>query len=234
MSDREPAGIARGSMFVSVQADADSPLADDAALVYLARACARAGAAGLRINSPSTIAAVRSAVDIPILGINKIGERTGVFITPDFASAAAAVRAGADLIAVDGTPRPRPDGSTLADLTARIHDELDVKVMADIDSLQSALHAENAGVDYVGTTLAGYTDAPSTLGPDLDLIHRIASGVGVPCIAEGRLHTPEHARAAFDAGAWAVVVGQAITSPEAIIRRFHAAITPGIDKREGL
>jgi N-acylglucosamine-6-phosphate 2-epimerase len=46
----------------------------------------------------------------------------------------------------------------------------------------------------------------------------------VPVVAEGRITTPGEARAALDAGAWAVVVGGAITRPQLITARFAAAL----------
>lgn len=224
MSLLHAAEIPRGSLFVSVQADGDSPLSANEALVYLARAAERGRAAGLRVDSPGTVAAIRAAVRLPILGINKTGARDGVFITPTFAAAEAVVAAGADIVAVDGTDRPRPGGETLAAMISRIHDELGVRVMADIDSVASGVFAAEAGADYLGTTLAGYTGGAVPEGPDIALIGDLVAAVETPVVAEGRLHTPAHARAALDAGAWAVVVGQAITSPEAILRRFHRAL----------
>jgi N-acylglucosamine-6-phosphate 2-epimerase len=99
-------------------------------------------------------------------------------------------------------------------------------VMADIDSEASALAAIEAGADVVSTTLSGYTEgSPKLDGPDLALVQRLASlGLPVPVIAEGRIHTPEQARAALDAGAWAVVVGGAITRPQQITERFARAL----------
>lgn len=216
--------IPRNALIVSVQADADSPLSDTEALVFLARAVQRGGAFGVRVDSPETISAVRAAIELPILGINKVGDRSGVFITPTFETARAAAAAGADIVALDGTDRPRPGGEQLSDIIARIHDELGVAVMADIDSVASGEFAAAAGADYLGTTLAGYTGGTIPSGPDLELVAELASRTDRPVIAEGRLHTPENVRSALDAGAWAVVVGQAITSPEAIIRRFRAVL----------
>ncbi|MFR2950728.1 MAG: N-acetylmannosamine-6-phosphate 2-epimerase, partial [Collinsella intestinalis] len=43
-------------------------------------------------------------------------------------------------------------------------------------------------------------------------------------ICEGHVHTPAEARAAIDAGAWAVVVGTAITHPTSLTSWFKAAI----------
>ena len=60
-------------------------------------------------------------------------------------------------------------------------------------------------------------------GPDLDLVARLVAAVDCPVIAEGRLVTPQDARAALDAGAYAVVVGTAITNPAAITGRFAEA-----------
>ena len=57
------------------------------------------------------------------------------------------------------------------------------------------------------------------------MLERIAAaGLGKPLIAEGRIHTPEQARQALDAGAFAVVVGTAITHPATISGWFAAAL----------
>ncbi|CEY20289.1 N-acetylmannosamine-6-phosphate 2-epimerase [Streptococcus pneumoniae] len=42
----------------------------------------------------------------------------------------------------------------------------------------------------------------------------------VPVIAEGRISTPEQARKMLDLGAYAVVVGGAITRPLEIAKKF--------------
>lgn len=78
----------------------------------------------------------------------------------------------------------------------------------------------------VGTTLSGYTDArPKTAGPDLELIGELVARLdGVPVIAEGRIRTPDHVRAASAAGAPAVVVGTAITHPHTITTFFAQAV----------
>jgi N-acylglucosamine-6-phosphate 2-epimerase len=129
--------------------------------------------------------------------------------------------AGADIVAVDATLRPRPDGVDLASLAS----ELSVPVLADVDSLEAGLAAREAGAAAVATTLAGYTggSASASAGPDLELVAALASELDCPVFAEGRIATPDQARAAFDAGAFAVVVGTAITDPVALTRRFAAA-----------
>jgi N-acylglucosamine-6-phosphate 2-epimerase len=209
-----------GSLVVSCQAGAGNPLRDPAAMALMARAAVAGGAAAIRANGPDDVAAIRAAVDVPILGIHKLGDPAGVFITPDPDAAAAVVRAGADVVAIDGTLRPRPDGRTLRDHVAAIHEGLGVEVMADADSLASGVAAREAGADIVGTTLSGYTGGPVPDGPDVELVARLRAALDCPIVAEGRFWTPADVRAAFDAGAHAVVVGTAVTNPMAITRRL--------------
>jgi len=84
----------------------------------------------------------------------------------------------------------------------------------------------DAGVDIVSTTLAGYTgDRPKTDGPDLELLEQTVQAFpGVPVICEGRFPTPEPAAAAMKLGAFAVIVGTAITHPTSVTGWFKAAV----------
>jgi N-acylglucosamine-6-phosphate 2-epimerase len=211
------------SLIVSCQAGAESALYGPASMAAMAVEAARGGARGIRANGPADVAAIRAAVDLPVIGIHKLGDRGGVFITPSADAAGEVVTAGAAVVALDGTRRPRPDGGTLADQIAAIHDRYGVPVMADVDDFAAGVAARAAGADIVATTLSGYTGGPVPPGPDLDLVARLVAAVDCPVIAEGRLVTPEDARAALDAGAYAVVVGTAITNPAAITRRFAEA-----------
>ena len=78
-----------------------------------------------------------------------------------------------------------------------------------------------AGVDCLGTTLAGYTgDRSVTIGPDFALLAELVSGSEVPVIAEGRIRSPDDAAACLAAGAYAVVVGTAITHPTRITQTY--------------
>ena len=124
----------------------------------MARAAEAGGAAAIRANGAADVAAIRAVTSLPLIGLNKLGDPGGVYITPTFASAVGIVEAGADLVALDGTLRPRPDGALLADQIARIHDELGVPVLADVDTLEAGLAAREAGADLVATTLSGYTN----------------------------------------------------------------------------
>jgi N-acylglucosamine-6-phosphate 2-epimerase len=147
-----------------------------------------------------------------------------VFITPTVAAAAEVIRAGAALVALDGTRRARPDGSTLAAQISAIHGEFGVPVMADVDGYEAGVAAREAGADAVATTLSGYTGGTVPDGPDVDLVTRLASTLDCPIVAEGRYAAPAQVRAALDAGAYAVVVGTAITNPGAITRSFRQVV----------
>ncbi len=192
-------------------------------MAAMARAAAGGGAVGLRMNGPDDIRAARVVTNLPIIGLYKrpYGDCL-VVITPTFAEADAIARAGAGIVAMDATARPRPDGVTAAALIARIHADLGLPVLADIAGLDDALAAEAAGADAVATTLSGYVDpaAPPLEDPDLALVEVLARRLRVPVIAEGRIKTPEQVRAALDRGAFAVVVGTAITNPREITQWF--------------
>ena len=215
--------IPRRSLAVSCQARADNPLHGPAFMAAMAQAAEQGGALALRANGPADIAAIRAVSRLPIIGILKRWDvRFPVYITPDFASAEAIAAAGADIIALDATDRPR-DGEPLDRLIARIRDELGKPVFADCATLEDGVRAAALGASYIATTLSGYTpdtEARKALGPDIALIEALAKTVSVPIVAEGRFEQPEQLESAFTAGAHAVVVGTAITNPREITRRF--------------
>ena len=210
----------KGGLIVSCQALADEPLHGAEIMARMALAAQQGGAVGIRANSPVDIQAIRATVNLPLIGLYKDGNE-GVYITPTLAHAQAVATAGADIIALDATPRPRPDGSQLRDIIDAIHHQLHKLVMADISTFEEGVVAAEAGADLVSTTLSGYTAySPQQDGPDLDLVEKLAAELDIPLIAEGRLHSPEQAQQALTAGAFAVVVGGAITRPQQITARF--------------
>ncbi|HEY9646746.1 MAG TPA: putative N-acetylmannosamine-6-phosphate 2-epimerase, partial [Chroococcidiopsis sp.] len=178
------------------------------------------------IDSPAHVEAVRSLVSVPLIGLWK-RQYSGyeVYITPTFDDAAAIARAGADIIAIDATLRDRPKGETVKSLISRIHDELGKLVMADIDTLEAAVAAVDSGADVVGTTLLGYTaDTRHETPPGFDLLARLSHSLAVPVICEGGIASPQMAKQAIDLGAYAVVVGTAITGIDALVASYHSAL----------
>ena len=189
----------------------------------MAMAAVEGGAVGIRCQGLSDIAAIKGQVEVPVIGIWKDG-REGVYITPTLRHARCCASAGADIVAIDATGRPRPDGRTYADTVRALHDE-GIVVMADCGSFADAERAVEAGSDIISTTLSGYTgERKKTDGPDFDLLGRMVAAFGdaTPVLCEGRIHTPDQLTQVMAMGAWAAVVGTAITHPTSITRWFAA------------
>ncbi|GGF04542.1 N-acetylmannosamine-6-phosphate 2-epimerase [Mycetocola zhadangensis] len=213
-----------GGLIVSCQAYPGEPMRDPRTMAQIARAAVIGGAVAVRLQGIEDIRAA-AGLDVPIVGLWKDGD-ADVFITPTLDHARAVADAGADVVAIDGTRRPRPDGLTLAATVAGLRDTHPrALIMADCGSLDDAIASEEAGVDFLGTTLSGYSgEREKTVGPDIELIQQIAKRCTLPVIAEGRIHSPAHAASARQAGAHAVCVGTAITHPSTITGWFVSAL----------
>jgi N-acylglucosamine-6-phosphate 2-epimerase len=213
-----------GRLIVSCQAYPGEPMRDPRTMAQVAAAVVAGGAAAVRAQGLADVRAVLDAVDVPVVGLWKDG-KDGPFITPTLNHALAVAEAGAQVVAVDGTRRPRPDGRTLAQTLTEFRRRSDALVMADCGSLEDALAAEDAGADLLGTTLAGYTgERPQTRGPDLELVEQMVVRCSRPVVVEGRVHTPAQATEALRRGAFAVCVGTAITHPTSITGWFRDAV----------
>lgn len=220
--------LERGSLIVSCQARADNPLHGPVFMGAMALAARDGGARAIRANGPEDVRAVKAA-GLPVVGIHKVFSEDGpVYITPTIAAAETLAEAGADIIALDCTPRPR-HGDVPEAMIAHVRDRLGLETFADISTVEEGVAAAAMGATYVATTLSGYTSYTEGRGPgpDLDLIRALAARIDRPVVAEGRFNTPELARAAIDAGAYAVVVGTMITNPREITRVFARAVAGG-------
>ena len=213
-------------LIVSCQAPINSPLHHREVIAAMAEAAINGGAVGVRIDTPDHIRAVRKRITQPIIGLWK-QQIPGfeVYITPRFEDAEAIARAGADIIAIDATLRKRPHGETVESLIAKIHDQLKLPVMADIDTLEAAKIAAVAGADIVGTTLYGYTKETENLSPPgLELLEKMVENLEAPAICEGGIASPDMAKKALELGAYAVVVGTDITGIDNKIRAYQLGI----------
>ena len=208
----------RNSIVVSCQAEPGLPLDAPLHIAALARSVILGGATGVRIQGRDNIAAVRTATDLPLIGLIKAQRQgTNVYITPTLGDVEAVASAGADIVAFDATSRPRPNSVEALCSAARRAGCLS---MADISSASEGVGAMEAGADIVSTTMSGYTPySRQQRTPDFELMAELAR-LGVPFAAEGRIWTGKEARRCLDLGAAFVVVGSAITRPDAIIRRF--------------
>lgn len=229
MKNMEKLEKLRGKLIVSCQALPSEPLysAEDPIMGRMAYAAAEGGAGGIRANTVVDILDIRRHVDLPIIGIIKRefpGEK--VFITPTMEEIDALAAIGCDVIAADATCRRRPDGRMLdaffAECRRKYPDQL---FMADCSTYEEGMTAAELGFDVVSTTLAGYTEyTKGTPLPDLDMARRLVRDSGCRVIVEGGIWSPDQLAAAFEAGAFAAVVGTAITRPRDITRRFVAAL----------
>ncbi len=214
----------RDKLIVSCQAFDGSPFRHPDCMARFAQAAVEGGAAGIRANGPEDIRAIRQAVDVPIIGIWKAEQDDGkILITPSFEAAQKLVEAGATLVAVDCTFRGQRYGAL--DRLQHIKQELGVPVLADIATVEEAVQAAQAGADAVLSTMRGYTpETEHVRAFEPSFIAQLVPAVDVPVLAEGHIQRPEEVRAALDAGAYAIVVGSAITRPELITRTFVSAL----------
>lgn len=215
----------RGGLIVSCQAPQGSPLDDPHIIAAFALTAEQNGAAGVRINSAAHVAATRARVGVPVIGIEKVvSEESEVYITPTFDTASLLADSGASIVAMDATRRRRPRGERLEDLIGRVRQELQRPVMADVATFDEGLYAADCGAELVATTLCGYTaESRGAQLPALELLERLAARLEVPVICEGGVGSPQQARRAFDGGAFAVVVGTAITGVGQLVESFVAA-----------
>ena len=214
------------SLIVSCQAPIDSPLHHPQVIAAMAETAICQGAAGVRIDTPAHIQAVRERISAPIIGLWKQSlPNYEIYITPRFEAAQAIAAAGADLIAIDATLRSRPPGESVSEMINQIHQQLSKPVMADVDSLDAALQAVEAGADCVATTLYGYTSQTEKQSPPgFELLKEMVENIKIPVICEGGISTPEMAKQAIQLGADAVVVGTAITGIDSLVQKYQTAI----------
>ena len=217
----------KGRLIVSVQAYPGEPLRHPETMAQMAQACEEGGAAAIRCQGLADIAAIKGRVEVPVIGLWKEGHE-GVYITPTLRHAVACVNAGADVVAIDATDRPRPDGRTFEQTVRDLRAQCETLVMADCMTMEDIRRAVTCGCDLVSTTLSHNKPAIQTTmdeGPDIALLHQATLEFpDLPIICEGHVHTPADGAAAINAGAWAVVVGTGITHPTSLTKWFRAAI----------
>ncbi len=219
----------KGGLIVSCQALETEPLytKEGGVMPLMAKAAAMSGAVGIRANTVRDISQIKQVVDLPVIGIIKKGLPRHAHVHHrhhERSGRAGGLRCGYPGCA--GHCRHPPQRHDLPEFIKAIKEKYpDQLLMADCDNVENALACAAAGADFVGTTMRGYT--PETEGCDdidFDFVHTLATQCPAKVIAEGHIHYPEQAVKALEAGAFALVVGGAITRPAEITARFTGAI----------
>ena len=196
---------------------------------FMAKAAQEAGCRCIRTSSVRDVVGIKEKTGLPVIGlIKRVYEGYEGYITPTMKEVDELVAAKADIIALDCTMRARGDGMTINEFLKKIREKYPyILLMADVSTLEEGINAWKCGVNLVGTTLSGYTAySPKKDGPDYELVENLVKNVEIPVIAEGKIHYPEEAKKMLELGAYAVVVGGAITRPLEIAQRFYREIAP--------
>lgn len=219
----------KGKLIVSCQALPNEPLHSDYIMGRMALAAMQGGAKGIRANSKEDIKQIKAQVDLPIIGIVKRDyEDSEVYITPTMKEVDELMEVSPEIIALDATIALRPKKKTLDEFFAEIKEKYPNQLlMADCSTIEEALHADELGFDFIGTTMVGYTPWSKGLKieeNDFEILRTILSKVKNKVIAEGNINTPQKAKRVIELGAFSVVVGSIITRPQLITKAFADAL----------
>ena len=203
----------KGGLIVSCQALEYEPLHSSYIMQRMAVAAMQGGAVGIRANSVQDIVKIKEEVALPVIGIiKKDYPDSEIYITPTMDEVDALVESGVEIIAMDSTKRLRPGGVRLDTFFKAVKEKYPEQIFM-------------ADCSVIGTTLRRYTSYTKDVQiPDYEYLQKLVKDTGKIVIAEGGIWTPEQLEKVFEAGAFAAVVGTAITRPCEITKHFVSVI----------
>ena len=216
----------KGRLIVSCQALPDEPLHSPFIMGRMALAAKEGGAVAIRAQSSVDIVEIKKVTGLPVIGLVKRNYADSpIYITPTLKEVEELLTTDCEMIALDMTDRERPEGAKVQELINRIH-EAGRLVLADISTYEEGVTAAAQGADAISTTLSGYTPySPQLSGPDVELVRKLAGDLEIPVFAEGRINVPQEIKEVMAAGAYAPIVGSAITRPQLITAKFAKVLT---------
>ncbi len=221
--------VARG-VIVSCQLDSSEPLHTAQHCALFAQAAEAGGAVAIRGEGIQNLQEIRALTRLPLIGCVRGKYADGwVLVTPEANDVDRLARMGMDIVALDATMRVRPSGHDgirfLAEARKR---HPDLNLLADISTFEEGVRAADVGASALSTVLYGRTKETAeqtlSISPNLDLIYRLATTVGIPVLAEGFIWSTADASHAMESGAYGVIVGGAITRPRVITQLFVDAV----------
>ena len=219
----------KGKLIVSCQALPHEPLHSSFIMGRMALAAKMGGAYGIRANTKEDIQEIQSQVDLPIIGIVKRDyDDSCIYITPTMKEIEELMEVKPEIIAMDATISKRPGGKSLDEFFREVKERYPEQLfMADCSTVEEALHADELGFDFIGTTMVGYTEQSKgdrIEENDFEILRKIVAQVKNRVIAEGNINTPAKLKRVLELGAFCAVVGSAITRPQLITKSFANAI----------
>ena len=215
----------KGKLIVSCQALPEEPLHSSFIMGRMAVAAEEGGAKGIRANTKEDIREIQSKTNLPVIGIVKRDYKDcDVYITPTMREVDELMEVKPEIIAMDATISLRPGKITLDDFFKEVKKKYPEQLfMADCSTIEEAIHADQLGFDFIGTTMVGYTKQSKDdkiERNDFEILRKIINNVSHKVIAEGNINTPEQAKYVIELGAFSVVVGSIITRPQLITKSF--------------
>lgn len=217
-------------IIVSCQPVKDEPFYDVNFIYRMAQAALHGGSVGLRIEGLKNLKYIKNKnLNCPIIGLikskNHYYQPDKIYITRTINQALNICASGADIVAIDFTLREGRSKKFYFELVKELNTQhKSVEIWADVATLDEGLNAQECGIDYVSSTLCGYTSETKNVSlPNFKLIEKFSKNISIPYFAEGGIRSKEHVELARKLGCHGVVIGTALTRPHVLTKEYVKA-----------